>query len=352
MCQKKVVDPREFAAVLGRLGFASSALPWEKPFLGPLYVWSSATRGQAGRIIVPWAVLAILDWLARRLKTGGRMEEVRWEPPRAKGEAVFYTDARASEEDACIGGYLKISEDLTQCPWFSIEVTEELAPWMRSKGGNPKRVIAALELLATLVAVKLWGSKFPGGLKGKMKAFTDNRGNAFALAKGMSTKFPLTILLMELAEELRCLNMRLDLEWLRREENVQADALSNGDWSLFDTRLREGFEEKKIVWRVLGEVQQRGEELYKEVQALKEERRLANAAKGSRAAKKGKTKVLPKMVSDWNRDVPIGYIAYVHGLALKPGGCRHSKKENADLLRGHVNVLMTGHVNVCFSPDV
>ena len=114
MCQKKVVDPREFAAVLGRLGFASSALPWEKPFLGPLYVWSSATRGQAGRIIVPWTVLAILDWLARRLKTGGRMEEVRWEPPRAKGEAVFYTDARASEEDACIGGYLKISEDLTQ----------------------------------------------------------------------------------------------------------------------------------------------------------------------------------------------------------------------------------------------
>ena len=84
------------------------------------------------------------------------------------------------------------------------------------------------------------------------------------------------------------------MEWLRREENVQADALSNGDWSLFDTRLREGFEEKKIVWRVLGEVQQRGEELYKEVQALKEERRLANAAKGSRAAKKGKTKVLPK----------------------------------------------------------
>ena len=71
VCQEKVVDPREFVAVLGRLGFASSALPWEKPFLGPLYVWSSATRGQAGRVIVPWAVLAILDWLARRLKAGG-----------------------------------------------------------------------------------------------------------------------------------------------------------------------------------------------------------------------------------------------------------------------------------------
>ena len=222
------------------------------------------------------------------------MEEVKWEPPTQKGGLVFFTDARASEKDACIGGYLRVSEDLMQCPWFSIDVDEELAPWMRSKGGSPKRVIAALELLATLVAVKLWGGRFPGGLKGKMKAFTDNRGNSFALAKGMSTKFPLTVLLMELAEELRCLNMRLDLEWLRREENEQADALSNGDWSLFNPELRESFDERGVKWRILGEVQKRGEDLYKEVQALKEEKRLANAAKSSRAARKGKTKVLPK----------------------------------------------------------
>ena len=80
----------------------------------------------------------------------------------------------------------------------SIDVTEELAPWYKMKG-SPKRVIAALELLATLIAVKLWGGRIGGRSKAKVKAFTDNKGNSFML----STKFPLTIMLMELSEELR-----------------------------------------------------------------------------------------------------------------------------------------------------
>ena len=36
----------DFACGLGRLGFGANALSWERPFLGPLYSWSSATRGK------------------------------------------------------------------------------------------------------------------------------------------------------------------------------------------------------------------------------------------------------------------------------------------------------------------
>ena len=52
------------------LGFAATALPWEKPFLGPLYVFSSAVINQKGQVVVPWAVLMILDWIATRLEAG------------------------------------------------------------------------------------------------------------------------------------------------------------------------------------------------------------------------------------------------------------------------------------------
>ena len=73
-----------------------------------------------------------------------------------------------------------------------------------------------------------------------MKDFTDNKGNTFALLKGVSNKYPLTILLMELAEELRSKDLSMDLEWVRRDENTVVDDLSNGKYEAFDQSLRRG----------------------------------------------------------------------------------------------------------------
>eukprot|EP00435_Cladocopium_sp_Y103_P046701 s631_g13.t1 len=243
ICKEKKVEPRIFAAGLGRLGFAATALQWEKPFLGPLYVW--------------------------KMEEGRRLEEVKLPPPVEGSPRVVFTDARASDHDACIGGYLALHEDLKLCPWFSVEVGEDLAPWVRSRGGNPKRTIAALELLATLVATKLWAGRSNGKLVTRMKAFTDNRGNSFALNKGMSTKYPLTLLLMELAEELRERDVGMDLEWIRREDNTVADDLSNGRCDAFDPQLREEVTAEKLRWLVLGDLQKRSEEFYEELKSLK-----------------------------------------------------------------------------------
>ena len=54
---------------------------------------------------------------------------------------------------AWIGGFREI---VFGChgPWFSLEVTRDWAPWAFSK--SPNKVIASLELLATLIGVKLW----------------------------------------------------------------------------------------------------------------------------------------------------------------------------------------------------
>ena len=43
------VTAREMAQGLGRLGFAAVSLDWERPFLGPLYAWSSAIQASQGR---------------------------------------------------------------------------------------------------------------------------------------------------------------------------------------------------------------------------------------------------------------------------------------------------------------
>ena len=66
-----------------------------------------------------------------------------------------------------------------------------MAPWLRVRDKNPKRVIAALEMLATLMAIKLWIPEEGGHLQVHTEAFTDNKGNEFILKKGMSTKHPI-----------------------------------------------------------------------------------------------------------------------------------------------------------------
>ena len=93
-------------------------------------------------------IRVLCGWLAERLENGGRLQKP--EPPLS-----FFTDAKAEDGRAWIGGFLELV-DGCQGPWFSLEVTPEWAPWAFAKG-DPGKVIAALELLATLVGVRLWG---------------------------------------------------------------------------------------------------------------------------------------------------------------------------------------------------
>ena len=88
--------------------------------------------------------------------------------------------------------------------WFSLEVKPEWAPWAFAKD-DPNKVIAALELLATLIEFKLWVTEKNA-----------NQSNEALLRKAMTTKFPSTLVLMELAEELSAKNYELQLQWICR----------------------------------------------------------------------------------------------------------------------------------------
>ena len=109
------------------------------------------------------------------------MEEVRVEPAATVDPPIIWTDAKATEDRAWIGGYLGTSDESMECPWFSCEVTEGMAPWLKCRKGSPKRVIAGLELLATIIAVKLWAPAYRGRMVAKIPARTDNLSNEFAV---------------------------------------------------------------------------------------------------------------------------------------------------------------------------
>ena len=54
----------------------------------------------------------------------------------------------------------------------------------------------------------------------------------------MTSKFPSTLILMELAEELTAKRCELKLQWLRRDNNQLTDDLTNEKFDAFDMDSR------------------------------------------------------------------------------------------------------------------
>ncbi|CAE7821915.1 ATP5C1 [Symbiodinium sp. CCMP2456] len=116
-------------------------------------------------------------------------------------------------------------------PWFSLEVDRSWAPWAFAKC-DPKKVIAALELLVTLVGIRLW---VPEGEARKtsrvaIRGYTDNKSNEALLQKAMTTKYPSMLILMETSEELSQKNceLRTAATSLKKRESGVRDMEATG----------------------------------------------------------------------------------------------------------------------------
>ena len=278
----------DFVAALGRLNFTASALVYEKPFLGLLYVWSAALqRTQLQKAILPWAVRMVLYWISSRLQQEyGRLQSsVSIARPLSlrKRLELFRADAKATEKGAWIGGWeYKGGLQSKEARWFAYEVDKDVFPWIFSKK-DPKRVIAGLELLATIFCIILFGVE--GDYSGGMFGSTDNQGNTYAVSKLMSTKFPLTILLMEMSEQLRCRNAVLGLTWLPRESNTEADDLTNSKYDQFTGSLRiEICSQVLNQFKVLPKIQAVSQQLYDDI--VKEKEDLKHNGTGPKPVKK------------------------------------------------------------------
>ena len=226
-CAGDCVRLADLRAVLGRLAFAFTALPQLRPFLGPLYAWSAAV-GPAEARTLPKSIKLIFTFIAKAMRQTGQLQPVGMD---SETEVeVFRTDARAEGEEVWIGGWALDSSDRSECRWFAERLTRHNASWAFT-AGETYRAIATLELVATLAGVICFGVPSGKQLRARCSAGTDNLGNTAVASKLLTTKFPLCIFLMELVVQLQAQGAELHLHWLPRLQNVEADQLTNGDFT-------------------------------------------------------------------------------------------------------------------------
>lgn len=200
---------REFRAGVGRLGFLAGAISGARPFLAPLYAVASRVGGSSYvelHLAIKLALAFFASWVSKEPMRRMRM------PPRVAGE-VFRIDAAADQDGISIGGW-EVYGGLRseEARWFSVRVTRKNCPWLYLKG-EPFRTIAAAELLAVTIAVMVF-KKDAKWLRANgrfsITGFTDNSSNSFVVDKYLSTKFPVSLVLMELAHQLGDMEVALE----------------------------------------------------------------------------------------------------------------------------------------------
>ena len=94
----------------------------------------------------------------------------------------------------------------------------------------------------------------------------------------MTTKFPASALLMELACYMKKMSIRPVVEWIPREGNKEADRLANGDHSSFRPDLRILVRADSLSWIVLPEALAAGQKAESRFQEARASGRLPNRA--------------------------------------------------------------------------
>ena len=204
---------------------------------------------------------------------------------------LFRSDAKAEGDSVCIRGWeCRGGISTENARWFSVELNQENAPWIFCKG-EPFKIISALELLSTLVSVMVFippGAAQNGAFALSGTGATDNKGNSYVVKKLMTTAFPLSACLMELSEQLELRASWLDLEWVPRQQNIEAGALTSGHFAAFSSANRIVVDMKSLPFVVLTEMIEAGGGMLAELAGLREKKRLerAEARKAKRARKR------------------------------------------------------------------
>jgi hypothetical protein len=200
---------------------------------------------------------------------------------------VFRLDAKAEGEEVAIGGWRVSGKGSTfDAPWFAVRLNRRNAPWAFSRG-EAFRTIASLELLGILVSVMVllpddaMRAETLGTVS--LTCGTDNQGNSYLLDKLMTTKYPLGVVLMELAVQVGLRNAVLRANWLPRLQNEEADALTNSDFRHFDPSKRIDVDLETLDFKILNKLFAVGDEYVEELAKLKEKDKLRRETSNAEA---------------------------------------------------------------------
>ena len=227
-------------------------------------------------------VKLVLEWVAEQFQ---RRQRVLFGVPVLHAGKRYRVDAKAEGDKVVLGGreIRGSGSDPGRARWFSLRLSRGEIPWAYSRG-DPFGSIASLELLATLLCVLAFEPEEPVLTSGMVSfsASGDNQSNGFTLSKLASTKYPLYFVLMELSEQLRSRNFLLSATWRPRDENEEADALTNEVFTGFDEKKRVEVRWSDLKLMVLPQLVKGAEALFAE---YKEARR-RERPKATRAAAK------------------------------------------------------------------
>ena len=88
----------------------------------------------------------------------------------------------------------------------------------------------------------------------------------------MSSKCPLVVILTELSAQMRERRLELDLEWIPRNQNEEADAITNGKTEIFDPKRRVDVEVSSLKFLVLDKMVAVADHIYSQVKARRAEK--------------------------------------------------------------------------------
>ena len=285
------VTGRDLKSALGRFSFVAGALQHVRPFLGPIFAWAAVlSPGTFAKF--PDAVAVLLDFIQ-----GEVVKEAMTKPRRLENHPVekFRVDAKAEADLIVIGGWEVPASGRTEdARWFSIVLNRRNAPWAYLKG-EPFRNIASLELVAVLTAVMLFGKDWECDMSRtvmSLSASADNLGNTYVLNHFMSCKYPLSIVVMELAVQLKKLGLEMDLKWIPRGQNSEADSLTNSEFMGFDTSKRITVEFEDMKFDVMDKLMAKAADLDEEIKLAKssKEAKSDRPAESMHKRKRGQTR--------------------------------------------------------------
>eukprot|EP00439_Symbiodinium_sp_Y106_P049737 s7021_g6.t1 len=128
--------------------------------------------------------------------------------------------------------------------WFSLRLTPSEAPYLFDSEGHSQWASASAELLATLAALQVFGHLDPSPVRRlitiEVLAQTDNKSNEglSKKGKGTTTKWPLLMVNMQLTHLLMKASLKLNLGWRPRDQNQEADDLTNEVFDRFSQERR------------------------------------------------------------------------------------------------------------------
>ena len=234
MVEGQAMHSKDIEKALGRIQWATAACPLAKSMLQPLWAWKMATT-TVGK---PPKVVRMLAFMLRFLFN---TPFVQYSPYLPKSSWWGCSDASASDDGlAFVGGWCSntVEPDKKEVYWFHEQIHVEEYPWA-FKNGDPKRRIAALEMLGTLFLCNMiLTHQGPLSSRVRLPVGSDNQGNVMAMLNLGSKKPYTAAILMELVFLLHTHGCSLAANHVPREFNQWADELTHPDFSGFDPLQR------------------------------------------------------------------------------------------------------------------